>query len=238
MFFSHYLSLWEKNAVKTRVNFFLMYNYMLDIREKRHEMNFDRLLDEAYDASFEKYIQNIFDDAESAHYQYLNKVYDSISFPIMKDIVKCFLSPDSRKSKIFGQFYWITINPKPDIKFEDFKSKVENFCNHKCVRKCKYTFEQRGRTIDEVGQGFHVHLIADKIPTIRPAEIKRSLKSTFKHMVGNDERHIRVQLFPNSFLPDKIEYLKGNKHDPMKGDMLAMDKIFREKNALENIYTI
>ena len=52
-------------------------------------------------------------------------------------------------------FLFITVNPKPDIPFDKFMTKMEKLANRNIFTTALYVFEQRGVTTESAGKGFH-----------------------------------------------------------------------------------
>lgn len=95
-------------------------------------------------------------------------------------------------------------------------------------------FEQRGKTEDEIGKGCHIHFIANK-DSMAKNHLFRELKKIFQSVVGND-LHINIKPCPESWRDDKIAYMKGEKWEESKLDSVKLNKDFREKYNLDNIY--
>lgn len=132
------------------------------------------------------------------------------------------------KDKIF----WITINPPSNIDVRKFINRVHSSTECPYMPNMRYTFEQRGETLDEMGKGLHVHILVDKKPKYSPKNIINNLSSFFKL----DKPSIDVRVYPAHFRQDKIEYLSGNKDDKSKNLKLEIDKKFRAHYSLNTIY--
>lgn len=128
-------------------------------------------------------------------------------------------------------FYFVTINPKPDIPFDQFKNACDKYFGK---RKYIYTYEQRGKTIDEVGKGYHLHFIHPK-KSYDINHIRKELLRIFGEYVGNS-KHIDIRGCPESYLQDKILYMKGHKWDEGKKSAVDINIEFRKKYFLDSIY--
>lgn len=138
------------------------------------------------------------------------------------------------KKDLKEKFYFITINPSPDVDFNSFKLKVEKYVQRSFIKNYIYTFEQRGQTPEEVGTGFHVHIITDMIVRNK-FNMVRDTFSTFKSMVS-DKQKIDIRDYPISYREEKIQYLKGEKWDDSKLDAVKINNLFREKYNLSLLY--
>lgn len=131
----------------------------------------------------------------------------------------------------FKKIVWVTVNPKPDISLESFKARVDNYLKRKFVLNPLYRYEQRGETEEELGRGFHVHILFDKSDQISPAQIIKYTQNSFKYITGNS-KHIDIKIYPYEYRKEKEDYLNGIKWDKEKEEKLKIDKLFREKNGL------
>lgn len=106
-----------------------------------------------------------------------------------------------------------------------------------------FCYEQRGMSLDTMGQGLHVHLLFKKPQGKSPQHCKRECWSTFKKYCGLKEDDVFDKHFlfvPDSWKQDKIEYISGiKKKDPdgTKAIKVKFDRIYREKNSLKDIYS-
>ena len=66
---------------------------------------------------------------------------------------------------------WLTVSPHEDIEFDDFKLKIEKFAERKMFKDYLYVFEQRGKTKEEAGKGFHAHLLLKRNLEYKPSKI-------------------------------------------------------------------
>lgn len=134
-----------------------------------------------------------------------------------------------------GSIYWITINPPPNIDIQGFINRVHQLRERSYLPNIKYSFEQRGEQLDEVGTGVHVHILCDKKKGVAPKNIINNLSSFLKNYISSSSS-IDVKSYPKSYYQDKVNYLSGKKQDPDKDKKIEMDKIFRERFKLNSIY--
>lgn len=138
------------------------------------------------------------------------------------------------------QSYMITIRPD-DTKcnFDDFKDKVESFVRRACFIRYSYAFEQKGTTIATMGQGFHVHIIADMKQRTK-SEVLRDTLSTWnsfiiKGFISSNNIDVRTCNNPveviNSYL---LEYKSDDNH---KITTKEVDYHWRSCKSLEPLYS-
>lgn len=143
---------------------------------------------------------------------------------------------NSLKEPTKVDYYFITVNPKPDVKLDIFLKLLANFVKRKPITDYVYTIEQRGETIEDCGKGFHAHILVswDQSMTKR---VRQFAGETFKRVIGsNSNKIININKIPKEFWKDKIDYMLGIKWDAEKADKLKIDKIFREKNKISILY--
>lgn len=136
--------------------------------------------------------------------------------------------------------FFITLRPN-DTKctFLEFKEKVEAYVKRKCFIEYEYSFEQKGTNIDDLGKGFHVHIIA-KMKQRSKSEVLRDTKSTFNDWITTGkiaENCIEVLVTKNG---DKLvqDYLIEYKSDDGHKEVTKKwDYIWREKEGVEKLYS-
>lgn len=138
-----------------------------------------------------------------------------------------------------NQSYFITIRPD-DTKANllEFKEKVLSFVGRKCFLSYKLSFEQKGTCPTELGNGFHVHIIAQMRQRSK-AEVLRDTLSSWNDWIGKQwiaANCIQVLTTKN---PEQIvnDYLLEYKSDDGHKEVTkAMDEIWRSANGLQNLY--
>lgn len=170
------------------------------------------------------YVRNIFDDEYTDPFVKLCKI-------------KMYLSMS--KHKKIEQFIWLTICPEPKCSLPKFITAIDKFTRGVNLKSCKYVYEQRGENIQELGKGFHCHLLIMKQAKLAPSQFERHCKSAFKECVGCNKA-IHIQYFPkdhpDNFWEEKIDYLHGKKWDKEKDAKIQMDILWREKHSLKSVY--
>lgn len=127
--------------------------------------------------------------------------------------------------------FMITIRPdETKTNFETFKHDIEEFLNRKMFTYIHAaSFEQKGECEEDLGKGFHVHIVA--ATTCRSkGEVLRNTTSTFAKYVA--PQCIQVDVCQN---PDDVvkKYLTDyESQDGHKEKTKAWDAIWREKVGL------
>ena len=160
----------------------------------------------------------------------------------MKDIkeyekeVKMTLKENIAKEHNNG-YCFITINPSPTTTLTQLQEKVEKFVKRNMFEKYRYVYEQRSPTEENVGHGFHAHILLKRNLNYKPSKISLNTKNTFKGITQVDNPQIlNIQHIGEDFAKDKDEYMNGVKTGEGKEAKQAIDKIFRQKNNLESVY--
>lgn len=133
---------------------------------------------------------------------------------------------------------WITINPMPSVKLIDFKKKIEKLVARKIFTEYLYVYEQRGKTEDDAGKGFHAHILAKRNLNYKPFKTHECIRNTCKSLVKNKKcnKTINIQNIGYDFAEDKREYILGEKTGDGKDQKQQIDIIWREKNNLNKYY--
>lgn len=134
------------------------------------------------------------------------------------------------------EIYWVTVNPKPEAQLDLIMKCIHNFCARKAVKDYHYSFEQRGETLSECGKGIHCHILL-KWDKRQNKYVKQFLIESCKRIVGSHSSSIlNIRRITSNVYQDKLDYLHGKKWDKEKDDKIKIDKIFREKNNIFDIY--
>lgn len=133
---------------------------------------------------------------------------------------------------------WITVNPKPSIKLNDFINKIEKLVKRKIFTEYMYVLEQRGNTEEDQGKGFHAHILAKRNLNYKPFKTHECIRNTCKHLVKNKKcnKTINIQNIGSEFAEDKKEYILGEKLGEGKDEKQEIDIIWRKNNNLNKYY--
>lgn len=137
--------------------------------------------------------------------------------------------------------YLITIRPKPDTActIQDLVIMVERLVKRACFLKYCYSYEQKGTCLEDLGNGFHVHIVA-QMKQKSKGEVARDVCSTFNSWIEKGwmtpEAGIDVKVSKN---PDELvqNYLIDYKSDDdHKEPTKEWDNIWRGNNNLQSVY--
>lgn len=142
-----------------------------------------------------------------------------------------------KKIEIEKEWYFLTVNPKPDIKLTDFMKTIEKALKKRWINYFIMVIEQRGECEAELGKGFHTHIIFNK--GIKHCKVVTEMSNTFKKMCDTSNYHLfNLKSIGEEEKKRKIEYITGVKADEEKHLKQQMDIIFRERNKLKSYYII
>lgn len=142
-------------------------------------------------------------------------------------------------------FWWlVTVNPKPEISLSDFCKTIEKMVSKKWIHEYHYAFEQRGKTPEEMGKGFHVHCLIKRSPDKKRSDIFKEMRNTCKHLCD-----VEVLTFLNfryvnteADLKKMYKYLTGEKNfdesrdNSHKKASCELDILWREDHGLQPMY--
>lgn len=134
--------------------------------------------------------------------------------------------------------YFITIRPDDTrVLFIDFKQKIEEYLKKPCFVDFVLSYEQKGESMETLGQGFHCHIVATCKQRSK-GELLRNTLSFFKSWIVEEKiasNCIQVdatkdgqKLIQNYLIDYKSE--DGHKEATKK-----YDEIWREKNSLDHL---
>jgi hypothetical protein len=133
-------------------------------------------------------------------------------------------------------FYFITINPRPNTDVEEFKSHVLGIWNWCWIQKMYVVLEQRGDTPETRGNGLHAHVLIEKCNN-EWGKINTQIRDKFKKFCDSPyENTINVKSKKREWLNDKLDYIKGLKTDHGKPDKVIQDQLWRENLQIKPIY--
>lgn len=137
-------------------------------------------------------------------------------------------------NKVTNQWYFITVRPdESKIDFNSFYRTVQKYLKRNCIKYYYCSFEQKATDVENLGKGFHVHILADATWRSK-MECLRDTQSTFNKCTAPN----CVQVFPTKE-PEKIkddyliEYKSDDGHKIITKDM---DSLWRNKENLQDIY--
>lgn len=134
---------------------------------------------------------------------------------------------------------WFFITVRPDekvIDFEEFYDKVMKFTSRNCIAECITSFEQKGTNDEDIGKGFHAHILArgNGRSWRSKGECLRDTQSTFKTCTAPN----CIQVIP-TYEPTKIKQnylIEYKSDDDHKSLTMESDVRWRLKKNLQHIY--
>lgn len=184
--------------------------------------------------AFKRVVQKLFEEA------YLNKLEDpsALEDARLHDSIKDCIRLRTEKAKSCSSSHiFLTLNPDPTHTLDDIKKYIFKCITKKWIKQYWISFEQRGRTEDTRGTGIHCHILINR--GVEPGKARRELKNTFKNLCNVDNPHLlNFKWITEKSLENHIKYITGEKRPKDdKEDMMAQDKLWREKYQLEPYYT-
>lgn len=126
---------------------------------------------------------------------------------------------------------FLTVNPKPGIKFAEFSPKIEKFAQKKIVSSAEWVYEIR----EAPDNGLHCHILLTY--TGRPADFKRSTKKYFSDVCdSNNPKILCFRYVEDCDVNSKREYMSGKKQDKKLPAVKATLE-WRKKNEILDSYS-
>lgn len=145
------------------------------------------------------------------------------------------------EEKLTGKWFWITLRPSPEHneRFDSFKQQTFDYMKRKMFLDWKLVFEQKGETDEQMGTGYHVHIIANCKKNINKQKLIRDTKSTWSPWLNGycPEAFIEIEkMETQTEYNNRIKYITGEKKDEYKHAAQKIDINWRVKKGLKNIY--
>lgn len=133
------------------------------------------------------------------------------------------------------QTFFITIRPDTTkTKFHDFYNLVRNYIERKMFINYKLSFEQKGTCEEDLGKGFHVHIVAETTCRSK-GEVLRNTISTFGKCTAANCIQVDVCKNPEETVQKYlIDYESKDNH---KIETKEWDARWRANECLDNIYS-
>lgn len=123
--------------------------------------------------------------------------------------------------------YFITIGFKKGITPKDTIEVIKKGMSKKWIINYSIAHEQRGETLETMGEGYHIHVLAKVEPKKKKCEMIRELANTFKSYVEGDN-YIDIRPVTNN-VENVEKYMQGEKKDANKKPKAEIDKVFNQK---------
>lgn len=135
-----------------------------------------------------------------------------------------------------NQQYFISVRPDTSkICFEAFYALTKKFIERKCFNSFQLVFEQKGTTEDNLGDGFHVHIIA-KMRQRSKGEVLRDTQSTYKDCCAHNCIQVDCIRTPQDMERVKAYLTDHASQDGHKELTQAWDEMWRTKLGMQHMY--
>lgn len=153
-------------------------------------------------------------------------------FPILKE------ERAQSDEKFKSDYLFITINPRPSMLWPEFMKICLKVVTKPWIKRYLCVFEQRGDNDDEVGKGFHFHLLLDK-GDYRWSHARREFVSTFNKVCDTQSYNcFNFTLCKEADLKNRQNYMLEMKADPEKHLKQEYDKKWRKIYNLPEYYGV
>lgn len=132
---------------------------------------------------------------------------------------------------------WLFISIRPDdtqLTFFEFSSIVDKFVHRKPIKKFTLSYEQKGTSLDTLGQGFHCHIICDTSWRSK-GEALRDTISSFKNVCAPNCIQIDKTKNPDEVIEKYL--LNYESKDDHKLPTKSWDDLWRKNNGIQPLYT-
>lgn len=147
-------------------------------------------------------------------------------------------TPTITNDRLVGKYCLISLRPAPGACFATFRNDVEKFTRRGLFVSGEYAFEQIGTSEDELGNGFHCHILAKVKDYVQFKEINRDahhdIQGVFTIQVGDDKYKFLRTKRDLEFCQN---YIRGDKHDDSKVAACLLNDMWRAMWNLEPVYS-
>lgn len=152
---------------------------------------------------------------------------------VLNALAKHSAQDEDRKRKI-NPYMFITINPKPEVKLDLFKKLVLRYCKRSMIKQYLCVFEQRAAEYEEVGKGFHAHILIERDVSYPPSKVRKNTYNSFKNVVGNP-KHVDIPT-GKQVVNNRQKYMLELKKQQAKRKSQIMNLRWRKENNLFHFY--
>lgn len=124
--------------------------------------------------------------------------------------------------------YWfVTINPKPEVTYEEFHSRINDLLSNDSIEEFLYSFEVRNS--DYTGLHAHVLFVSH---TRDPNFASRKVRALFVPELCANTKHVDIKWVHEHDLPDVISYIKKDKVSKSKKASNNFTLQWREQESI------
>lgn len=205
----------------------------IDDIEKEKNAYYKTLIAEAKTRAFKKFINKM--EEEFIIHQYTKAFEEDDPSELPPAIYKRFsevmtLKLKQQKKTPGSEFYFVTINPRESVTFEQFQTKIDKYIKSKMHLGCTYVYHQRGKTEDTLGTGFHVHMITMNNGTPHGSFVQRT-KNMLKTICDVNNMHC-LNIKNAGVLNNRIVYMRDDNDDEKR----RLNKQWRSLHGIEDLY--
>lgn len=138
-----------------------------------------------------------------------------------------------------GRFALITLRPEENtVSLSAFKNDIKKLVDKSLFLDYHYVLEQTGKSEEEMGRGFHTHILAKLKKHTNVQHITTAcnfIKYNCIIQVGskNGKKFLKTK---NDY-DYCMNYIQGEKHNKEKEAAVQIDKIWRVRNEIQSIYS-
>lgn len=140
---------------------------------------------------------------------------------------------DTLASRKNTEFYFLTVNPKPDVCLATLKEKTEKFFARSTTLAAIWTYEIRDS--DVKNRGLHLHALMRKKTQTRPNNYRCSIRTHFKKLCGT-VNHIKLLNVKQCDLKKVYNYILKQNSTKDDSDSNQATKTWRSENDLKHFY--
>lgn len=134
-------------------------------------------------------------------------------------------------------FVFVNVNPAPNHQLLDFQKVIEKAMTKKFIKSYLYVLEQRAETEEEMGKGFHTHIIIEIDETKSYSQAVKELARTFSVVCDTSNIHLfSCQKIKENDINKRRNYILGEKSDETKHLKQKIDKVWRKEYFLRDYY--
>lgn len=134
-----------------------------------------------------------------------------------------------------NQYAWLTVRPKPTVKWEEFYRLTQKLFERQIFNSGYMVYEQAGIAKEDMGKGFHAHLCMERNLNYKPYKAEENAYNSVKK-ICNKQAGFKWQNIGEDFRKDKLEYIFSLKTGEGKEEKQIMDVPWRESLQLPTYY--
>lgn len=134
-------------------------------------------------------------------------------------------------------WYYLTVSPMPGVEFDKLKEATLKFINREFIIKYAVVFEQRGKDLESIGEGFHMHgIFGVKVTHCHnKTHFVKYAQSTFNKVCAGNGVDVEITKNPEEmFINYNIKYIAKDGHKTLTEET---DAIWRQQKNIERYYT-